>query len=200
MAFGDDLADFSFLGHGILTIILTLCYKNANLLEIQINSSLAMKYIESPNLYIKQLGEMSVFLAGGITGCPDWQQEVTQLLQDNDLVVLNPRRKRFPIDDPEAAAGQIQWEYRHLRIADLILFWFPKESVCPIALYELGTWTMKDKPIHVGMHPDYQRRLDIEIQTQLRRPEIKIVFSSTELVNQLLDSICIPGKRRLDIV
>ena len=146
-----------------------------------------MKYIESPHKYVKQPNETSIFLAGGITGCPDWQQEIIHFLQDTDFVVLNPRRKHFPINDPDAATEQIQWEFQHLQMVDVIIFWFPKESICPIALYELGAWTMADKPIFIGLHPDYERRQDIEIQTQLRRQKSRILFSLQELAKQIMD-------------
>lgn len=145
-----------------------------------------MKYIESLQKYEKQPDETSVFLAGGITGCPDWQQELADFFQATDIVVLNPRRKHFPINDPDAASKQIHWEFRHLLMADVIIFWFPKESICPIALYELGAWTMTQKPIFIGMHPDYERRRDIEIQTGLRRSGSKIVYSLQELANQVV--------------
>jgi hypothetical protein len=144
-----------------------------------------MRTIESPHPYHKQPGEFSVFLAGGITGCPDWQQEIASLLKDTDLLVLNPRRKEFPMNDDQAARIQIKWEYQHLRAADAILFWFPKESVCPIALYELGAWSMTNKTIFVGVHPDYERRLDIEIQIGLRKPGVGIVYSLSELADQI---------------
>src|SRR5262245_44428843 len=107
----------------------------------------------------------AVFLAGGISGCPDWQREVVALLDDLPLVLLNPRRADFPLNDPAAAPAQIAWEYRHLRKADAILFWFPCETVCPIALYELGAWSVYEdqrgrRPLFVGVHPDYPRRPD----------------------------------------
>src|SRR5262245_39813726 len=78
----------------------------------------------------------SLFLAGGITGCPDWQAETISLFADLPLVLLNPRRRDFPINDPSAGPSQIEWEHRHLRRADAVLFWFPRETLCPIALYE----------------------------------------------------------------
>jgi len=53
--------------------------------------------------------------------------------------------------------------------------------LCPITLYELGTWLMTDKPLFVGVHPAYARRLDVEIQTRLVRPEVKIVYSLAAL-------------------
>jgi len=127
-----------------------------------------------------------LFLAGGITGTPNWQQEIVKLLDATDLVLLNPRRANFPIGDPDAAQEQIQWEHKHLRMADAILFWFPKETLRPIVLYELGAWSMTDKPIFVGVHPDYARRQDVEIQTGLVRPEVAIAYSLQELAAQVV--------------
>jgi hypothetical protein len=34
----------------------------------------------------------AVFLAGGITGCPDWQAELVRMLADVPVALLNPRR------------------------------------------------------------------------------------------------------------
>lgn len=146
-----------------------------------------MKYIESPASLSEVYtgGLRSIFLAGGITSCPDWQQEMRGLLSDTNLVLLNPRRVDFPIHDPSAALEQIAWEHEHLRLADAILFWFPHETLCPIVLYELGAWSMADKTIFVGVHPDYARRQDVEIQTGLTKPWIKIVYSLQDLANQI---------------
>src|SRR3954464_2254024 len=98
-----------------------------------------MRYIEAPAEW-DGYGP-SVFLAGGITDCPDWQTEMVELLADTELNVLNPRRANFPIKDPGAAEAQISWEHRYLRRAGMISFWFPKETLCPIVLYELGAWS-----------------------------------------------------------
>lgn len=143
-----------------------------------------MEYVECPDTAITS---PSVFLAGGITGCPDWQSVFVKHLQASSLTVFNPRRVQFPIDDPTAASEQIQWEYKHLRQADAIAFWFPWETLCPIALYELGAWSMTAKPLVVGVHPHYPRRSDVEIQTALVRPDIQIAYSLTDLANQLLN-------------
>lgn len=143
-----------------------------------------MKYIESPEYFFKT-NEKTIFLAGGITNCPNWQSDMANLLKIYDIVLLNPRRKNFPIDDPRASKEQIKWEFDHLRIADAILFWFPEESICPIALYELGAWCMTQKPVLVGVHPNYKRKKDIEEQTSLVRPDIKIVYSLDKLAKQI---------------
>ena len=143
-----------------------------------------MHYIEAVTKYDIDTLDDSLFIAGGITGCPDWQQDVVEMLSDTDITILNPRRANFPIHDPDAALAQITWEHHALCDAKAISFWFPKETICPIVLYELGAWSMIDKPIFVGVHPEYQRRQDVEIQTKLARPEVEIVYSLEELANQ----------------
>ncbi len=142
-----------------------------------------MKYIEAPHEY--QGNERSVFLAGGITECADWQRDLTALLRGEEIVLLNPRRCNFPMHDPNAAKEQIEWEYRHFKKADAVSFWFPKETLCPITLYELGVQMIKHKPLFIGVHPEYERRVDVEIQTKLERPEIKIVYDLNSLSEKI---------------
>ncbi len=147
-----------------------------------------MRYIESPEKFKRtSVYEMSIFLAGGITNCPDWQQEMRELLRPTELVLLNPRRADFPIGDPNAALAQITWEYEMLRAANSILFWFPCETICPIVLYELGAWTLAGASMYVGVHPDYQRRVDVEIQTGLARPDVEVVYSLEHLARQVIE-------------
>jgi len=143
-----------------------------------------MIYVEALN-EPKSDGMEAMFLAGGITNCPDWQQVIVSLLKDTQLTLLNPRKANFPIGEPGAALERITWEHKMLRVADAILFWFPCETVCPIVLYELGAWSMTDKPIFVGVHPDYGRRQDVEIQTGLVRPEVEVVYSLEALAEQV---------------
>ena len=144
------------------------------------------RYVEALDSPKHESGDVFVFMAGGITGCPNWQQELVELLSGVDgLVLVNPRRAEFPIGDPNAALEQIAWEHDHLRMVDAILFWFPCETLCPIVLYELGAWSMTDKPLWVGTHPDYARRCDVEIQTQLTRPDVQVVYSLEALAEQI---------------
>jgi len=142
-----------------------------------------MHVIAAPEEWTGQ--QRSLFLAGGISGCGDWQSRLVGLLNGLDLVALNPRRDNYPWHEPSAAEEQIRWEFRHLRRATAILFWFPCETLCPIALYELGAWSMTDKPLFVGAHPDYARRLDLLIQTRLVRPAVSIAATLEELAEQV---------------
>lgn len=148
-----------------------------------------MRYIEAPENAGFRVDEQRLFLAGGISGCPDWQQDIAALLADTPLALINPRRKDFPMHDPTAAQAQIEWEFKYLRLATMILFWFPCETLNPIVLYELGAWSMSRVPIFVGVHPDYQRRQDVEIQTKLARPKVQIVYSLEALATSVKDAL-----------
>lgn len=125
--------------------------------------------------------DKTVFLAGGITGCPDWQAELIDKLAGLAVTLYNPRRPNFPIHDPGASQAQVKWEYERLVRADIVSFWFCAETLCPIVLFELGASMERPKRVVVGMDPKYPRRQDVEIQVGLRRPGTIIVYSLDEL-------------------
>lgn len=126
-----------------------------------------MQYIEA--IQDEQAQYPSVFLAGGITNCPNWQSYVIEGLREFDITIFNPRRKNFPIDDPSASEMQIKWEYKKLREADIASFWFSEGSINPITLFEYGAALERIVPVVTGTHPQYERRRDIEIQTAFQR-------------------------------
>ncbi len=125
-------------------------------------------------------GKPAVFLAGGITGCPDWQATAAALLPPG-VVAFNPRRPAWPIDDPAAGPGQIAWEVRHLARADVVLFWFCQETVQPITLYELGAAAAAGRPMVVGADRRYPRRVDVVEQLRHARPEVVVCDSLAEV-------------------
>jgi hypothetical protein len=143
--------------------------------------------------YFKEtLQQPIIFLAGGITSCPDWQAEIIELLRDVQGTLLNPRRANFPIHDPNAAFEQIQWEYIAMnQWADAISFRFSVGSLNPIVLFELGCHSVRldlygvPITIFVGVHTDYERRQDVEIQMHLRRPALQIVDTLEALADQI---------------
>jgi len=145
-----------------------------------------MKYIACPEIYIPRKHEKSIFLAGGITGCADWQSELVELLKYEKITLLNPRRKHFPEGNKdELTQAQTTWEYEHFKKATAISFWFPKETLCPITLFELGKQITQKKFLFVGVDSKYKRRTDIEIQMQLARPETPIAYSLNDLAQQI---------------
>lgn len=153
-----------------------------------------MTYTEAPSP-LPPVTARALFLAGGITGCPDWQRHANHLVHrlDPTIHVLNPRRADFPIGDPDAAEEQIRWEHRALHHAWAILFWFPAENQagCPIALYELGAWSMTDKPIAVGVEPGYVREQDVRIQTDLARPRLPVLDTLEATVRHAVDLLSV---------
>ena len=141
------------------------------------------KFIESP-----RKGFKSIFLAGGITNCPLWQDDLKNKLFQaklSNLVIFNPRRAE-DFDFDKESHFQIEWEFNYLRQSDAVSFWFTKESICPITLFELGT-CLKDKykVVFVGCHPEYPRKNDLYIQTSLYRPEIQITDDMEKLFEQI---------------
>jgi len=148
------------------------------------------EYVEAPDYsFTTRNDAFRLFLAGGITGCPDWQSYVVkQLMFSKSLapvILLNPRRKNFPMDKPEEAKEQIRWEFEALNAANMILFWFPEETLCPITLFELGRHSIERKThLVVGCHPGYQRRQDVEIQMKLVRPGLEVMTNLRDLVSE----------------
>lgn len=139
-----------------------------------------MDYVEAP-ASIDHAARPYVFFAGGITDCPDWQALLRDRLRLVEGTILNPRRANFPIHDPTAAAQQIAWEFSMLRQADVISFWFAKETLNPIVLFELGAalervnWQRSGtdeaaQQLVIGVEPGYARTQDVQIQTRLALP------------------------------
>lgn len=131
---------------------------------------------------------LRVFLAGGITNCPDWQKIAIWYLdaEDNDdLLLMNPRRSDFDVNDVSMEKKQIEWEYRHINYADLMLFWFPEETLCPITLFELGKCVGMRKDIVVGCHPGYKRRRDVIEQLSLMELGVVVRDSLYDVISDL---------------
>lgn len=142
-------------------------------------------------------GSRTLFLSGGITGAPNWQAEFLDMLKDVKGVAFNPRLPNFDAREVDARP-QIKWEFDHLNRADAVVFWFPFEARCEITLHELGQWLPRRmmlnndgddiigyKRLFIGVHPGYARRIDVEIQSSLVRPGIRIVQSLYELAEMV---------------
>jgi hypothetical protein len=152
-----------------------------------------MKVITAPE-DIYQYSDVSCFLAGGITNCPEWQDEIIEKLKDTEEGVLyNPRRKNFPMEDPNAASEQIKWEFEALAKADVFSMWYSNaDSDQPICMYELGrnlairSAENQLNRVCIGVEPGYRRAQDVEIQTALVSPSIQIVSTIEEHTKNLV--------------
>jgi|SRR5882724_2407287 len=136
-------------------------------------------YLEAPNRLDRYSSidlSRTIFLAGSITGAWDWQKEAADILLPH-FNIFNPRRDNFDTSDKNAERIQITWEYQHLDLAEITLFYFAPETLAPITLLEYGKQLLKSKyapfrKTYVTIHPDYKRKNDVLIQTQLENPTI----------------------------
>lgn len=119
----------------------------------------------------------SVFLAGSITGAVDWQAEVAPKLLPY-WHVFNPRHANYDGLIPDAEREQITWEFDALAFCNTILFYFSNETLAPITLLEYGKMLKSGKNLFVCIHPDYKRKNDVLIQTELEEKNPHEVFKS----------------------
>ena len=139
-----------------------------------------MKVITAPEIYQHEYLQFTVFLAGGITNCPDWQKmvidELSKHYYTDFLVIFNPRRSSFDVTDKSASRKQIEWEFEQMERANLYsMFFCDGPSDQPICMYELCKMTNE---ISNGYIDDldgliitcmsgYKRLEDVLIQTEL---------------------------------
>lgn len=148
-----------------------------------------IQVIEAPSIEVPEYP--SVFLAGGITNCGDWQNKVIDQLKtfSTNLSVFNPRREHFDILNRLETFEQIKWEFDHLETADIFSMYFcNSESVQPICMYELGRNVVRmqnrfpsdwEKRIVVSVEDGYARADDVRIQLQLCAPKMRIDMNAT---------------------
>ena len=131
--------------------------------------------IVAPSIEIPKF--TSVFLAGGITNCKEWQKEVIEKLKYDKVSLFNPRQEHFDVSDKNASYNQILWEFERLEKMDIFSMYFCNgNSDQPICMYELGRNLVRmqnrfpgdwEKRIVISVEDGYRRRGDVLIQTAL---------------------------------
>jgi len=114
----------------------------------------------------------SVFLAGSIEQdkASQWQNEVIELLKNENISILNPRRKKWnaswkqEISNPHFKE-QVDWELNALEKADWIVFYFDPKTKSPVTLLELGLFA-KSKKIIICCPDGYWRKGNVDIVCQ----------------------------------
>ena len=148
-----------------------------------------MQIIIAPEAFQKKENQIGIFLAGGITNCSEWQNEVIKCLNDmskyvedglEKLVIFNPRRKNFPMDNPNAAEEQITWEFNFLEKCDIfsIYFDYTEKSDQPICFYELGRNLVK---MEIKFPEDFKERIVISYKENFKRAKDVIIQSNLAL-------------------
>jgi len=152
-------------------------------------------YLEAPHyLGDKKIDnwQKTVFLAGSITGAENWQNRAASKLIDH-FNIFNPRRADFDTSNKKEERAQIIWEWTLLNIAEIVLFYFSHETLAPISLFELGALleqqkTHSYKKLYICIHPEYKRKNDVIIQTELRNTQFarNIKFNLDETLNLII--------------
>lgn len=140
-----------------------------------------MIVITAPEKYVREDGDVFCFLAGGITGCKNWQEEVIDELSryhgTDHLIIFNPRRTEFDTSKLDSAKEQIKWEFRYLEACDIFSIYFANSpSDQPICMYELGRNIVRmhekfpgEPHIIVSVEDGYKRIEDVAVQTSLAK-------------------------------
>ena len=131
-----------------------------------------MDYVEIPQT--PKGARPWMFLAGGITGCHLWQNEVIHGLDDFEHgTIINPRRADWDMDDPHVAEEQIRLEHQAIHQCDIFSVWFTDETLQPITMFEIGValtrFRMGDprlKALVIGVHENFERRFDVDEQVK----------------------------------
>jgi hypothetical protein len=136
--------------------------------------------------------EKSIFLGGSITGAHDWQKEAGRKLLPY-FNVFNPRRLNYNSLDPSLEREQINWEFFYLNRAEILLFFFSFETLAPITMFEYGKYLGLTRyapwrEIYVCIHPEFKRKSDLIIQTELENPELakRISFDLDECLEKII--------------
>lgn len=119
---------------------------------------MALKVYTAPEVVTRN---PDVFIAGGISNCPDWQQRFIDGFSNTDYILANPRQPQGMLSDSVEAQEQIAWEFDALRRSRITAFWFPQETLCPITLFELGAALGEKRRVVIATHPGYGRRFDV---------------------------------------
>jgi hypothetical protein len=131
----------------------------------------------------------SLFLAGSIEmgAAKDWQTAVTDTFQNDDLIILNPRRDEWDsswvqsIDDPQFRE-QVEWELAAMEMATMIAVYFEPNSKSPITLLELGLFARSGKVV-VCCPREFWRRGNVEIVCS--RYHVPLVDTLEELTAEI---------------
>jgi len=146
--------------------------------------------IKAPGDFSKQLNKFSVFLAGSIEmgKAENWQEKITRLLADKDIVILNPRRDDWDSswkqtkDDPQFSE-QVKWELDAQEKCSAIAMNFDPSTKSPITLLELGL-AANSKKLIVHCPEGFWRKGNVDIVCE--RYGVQTVNTIDELVTEIL--------------
>lgn len=134
-----------------------------------------------------------IFLAGSIEmgKAIDWQTRITRALEDQCVIILNPRRNDWDssweqkIDNPQFNA-QVTWELDMLEKAHIIAMYFDPATKSPISLLELGLFATSEKLI-VCCPEGFWRKGNVDIVCKRYGiPQVSTIEGLVEKIESLI--------------
>ena len=133
----------------------------------------------------------SVFLAGSIEmgKAENWQSKVERLLEDEEGVILNPRRDDWDssweqVEGDNQFTRQVVWELLAQTHSDMIIMYFDPNTTSPITLLELGLFGgMTPEKLVVCCPDGFYRKGNVDVTCKWKG--IKQVNSIEELVEEV---------------
>ena len=121
------------------------------------------------------------YLAGGIY---PWREELIDLLKPSEAfyraAIINPIAPEY---SPEI---NTPWEFNNIRHSDCIVFWFSRDAVSPITLFEMGAGCRDHlKGMVVGVENGNPIRAEIVEQLRLYRPGLRVAETLLELKEEM---------------
>lgn len=151
-----------------------------------------MKEIQAPDHFMYDILEnFSIFLAGSIEmgKAIDWQKYVTEKLSDQNILILNPRRRDWDSSweqkkENEKFFEQVTWELKAQEKCDVIVINFCENTMSPITLLELGLAAASRASKLIVHCPDgFWRKGNVDIVCA--RYDVKMVNSLDELISEV---------------
>ena len=136
---------------------------------------------------------LKVFLAGSIEMgvAENWQDRLTGEFENYNVEVYNPRRDDWDsswVQDPTRGTQfheQVAWELDHIVEADLVVFFFDKDTKSPITLAELGLSIGLGKEIMVYCPQEFFRYGNVAVMMNKFDYMNKLFINEDEFVAEL---------------
>lgn len=130
-----------------------------------------MEIIKAPHK-IPENSKLKIFLAGSIEMgvAEDWQTRVSEMLETEDVILLNPRRDAWNSTWEQAKENpdfkeQVEWELNSLGTADYIIMYFDPNTKSPISLLETGLFA-RDGKLLIVCPSGFWRKGNVDIVSE----------------------------------
>jgi len=133
----------------------------------------------------------TIFLAGSIEqdSAVNWQDNIIQHIDNEHLIILNPRRADWDknwkeeIENPQFFE-QVEWELKGQERANLIVMYFDPKTQSPISLLELGLFAQTKKML-VCCPKGFWKKGNVDIVCRRYKiPQVETLYNLIEGIKE----------------